>query len=56
MKYVLQLLILVVAFDISTARALDRIRLAQAVPGQIVTPGLLSSSLNINMSKWVSDL
>ena len=41
MRYVLQLSILIAAFDISTARALDRIRLAQAVPGQIVTPGLV---------------
>jgi hypothetical protein len=41
MRYVLQLLILVAAFDISTALATDRIRLAQAVPGQIVTPGLV---------------
>ena len=38
MRYVLQLLILVAAIDISTARALDRIRLAQAVPGQMSNP------------------
>ena len=39
MRYVLQLLILVAAFDISTALASDRIRLAQAVPGQIAPQG-----------------
>jgi hypothetical protein len=41
MRYVLQLLLLIAACDISTALAADRIRLAQAVPGQIVTPGLV---------------
>jgi hypothetical protein len=39
MRYVLQLSILLAVFDNSTALALDRILLAQAVPGQVVTPG-----------------
>jgi hypothetical protein len=39
MRYVLQLSILLAVVDNSTALALDRILLAQAVPGQVVTPG-----------------
>src|ERR1700731_3886052 len=35
MRYVLQLSILLAAFGISTALASDRLRLAQALPGQI---------------------
>ncbi len=39
MRYVLQLSILLAALDVSTALAADRLRLAQAVQGQIAVPG-----------------
>src|ERR1700676_377779 len=39
MRYVLQLSILIAAFGISTALASDRIRLAQALPGQVAPQG-----------------
>jgi hypothetical protein len=39
MRYVLQLSILLAAFGISTALASDRIRLAQALPGQVAPQG-----------------
>jgi hypothetical protein len=39
MRYVLQFFVLLAAFSISTALASDRIRLAQAVPGQVAPQG-----------------
>jgi hypothetical protein len=39
MSYVLQLSILVAAFDVSTVLAADRMQLAQALPGQVVPQG-----------------
>ena len=39
MWYVLQLSILLVAIDVSSATAAERVRLAQAVPGQVPVAG-----------------
>jgi hypothetical protein len=39
MRYVLQLSIMLAAFDISGAQAAGRVQLAQAVPGQVAPQG-----------------